>query len=102
MREIQLSVIKENINSVLNEIEKTHKISKLLKFTNPKISCGFQKTNDQKVIEALKAGHKFFGENRVQEAEKRWLRKIEKYKNLELRLIGPSKQTKLKQALETF
>ena len=102
MREIQLSVIKENINSTLNEIEKAHKISKFSNSPIPKLVAVSKKQNDQKVIEALKAGHKFFGENRVQEAEKRWLSKLEIYKNLELRLIGPLQTNKVKQALKLF
>ena len=61
-----------------------------------------KKQNDLRVIEALEAGHKYFGENRVQEAEQRWASKIKQYKNLQIRLIGPLQTNKVKQALNLF
>ena len=94
--------IKENIKIIKNQIEEAHKNSNFAKFPVPKLVAVSKKQNDTKVIEALEAGHKYFGENRVQEAEQRWASKIKQYKNLQIRLIGPLQTNKVKQALNLF
>ena len=94
--------VKENINIIQNQIEDVHKNSNFAKYPVPKLVAVSKKQNDTKVIEALEAGHKYFGENRVQEAEQRWTSKIQKYKNLQIRLIGPLQTNKVKQALNLF
>ena len=62
----------------------------------------FKKQDDYKIDEAIECGHKFFGENRVQEAFLRWHERIKIYKELELRLIGPLQTNKVKQSLDLF
>jgi PLP dependent protein len=94
--------IKENIKIIKNQIEEAHKNSNFAKFPVPKLVAVSKKQNDTKVIEALEAGQKYFGENRVQEAEQRWTSKIKQYKNLQIRLIGPLQTNKVKQALNLF
>lgn len=81
----------EKINLVLNQ----HKPAKLL------IVSKNQSTND--IIELLEQGYNYFGENRVQEANKKFTQEIrKKYSNLNLNLIGPLQSNKTKQALQTF
>ena len=94
--------IKENIDIIKTTIEDTHKNSNFAKCLPPKLVAVSKKQNEEKVIEALEAGHKYFGENRVQEAQQRWTLKIQQYKNLEIRLIGPLQTNKVKQALDLF
>jgi pyridoxal phosphate enzyme (YggS family) len=94
--------IKENINIIKNRIEEAHKNSNFAKFKVPTLVAVSKKQNDYKVIEALEAGQKYFGENRVQEAEQRWISKIKQYKNLQIRLIGPLQTNKVKLALNLF
>ena len=94
--------IKENIEIIKTTIEDTHKKSNFAKCLPPKLVAVSKKQNEKKVIEALEAGHKYFGENRVQEAQQRWALKIQQYKNLEIRLIGPLQTNKVKQALDLF
>ena len=94
--------IEENIEIIKCTIEDTHKNSNFAKYPIPKLVAVSKKQNEEKVIEALKAGQKYFGENRVQEAQKRWGFKIQQYKNLEVRLIGPLQTNKVKQALNLF
>ena len=94
--------IKENIEIIKSTIEDTHKNSNFAKCLLPKLVAVSKKQNEEKVIEALDAGHKYFGENRVQEAQQRWALKIQQYENLELRLIGPLQTNKVKQALNLF
>ena len=50
----------------------------------------------------LEAGHRLFGENRVQEAEGRWGPLRERYDGIELHLIGPLQTNKIKPALDLF
>ncbi len=61
------------------------------------------KTYDANVMrEALDAGQRVFGENRVQEAAGKWPELREEYSDIELHLIGPLQTNKVKQALEIF
>ena len=94
--------VKENIDIIKTTIEDTHKISNFAKCQLPKLVAVSKKQNEEKVIEAIKAGQKYFGENRVQEAQQRWALKIQQYNNLEIRLIGPLQTNKVKQALDLF
>lgn len=50
----------------------------------------------------LEAGHRVFGENRVQEASGKWPSLRASYPNLELHLIGPLQSNKTREAIETF
>lgn len=54
------------------------------------------------VAPLLEAGHRVFGENRVQEAMGKWPGLREKYPGLELHLIGPLQSNKAREAVETF
>lgn len=55
-----------------------------------------------KILPLLKIGHRFFGENRVQEALQKWpdLKKI--YPDVRLHLIGPLQTNKVRDALHLF
>ena len=97
-----MSKISENINLIREQIHKTHKNSFFAKLPVPKLVAVSKKQEDYKVIEALKMGQKYFGENRVQEAQLRWVSKLKNYENIELRLIGPLQTNKIKQALNLF
>lgn len=55
---------------------------------------------DARVEEVLKAGHRVFGENRVQEAAGKWPRFRESYDGIELHIIGPLQTNKARQAME--
>ncbi len=50
----------------------------------------------------LDAGHRVFGENRVQEAMGKWPALRERFPGIELHLIGPLQSNKTKEAVETF
>lgn len=55
-----------------------------------------------KIIPLLEAGHRFFGENRVQEALLKWPGLKKKYPDCRLHLIGPLQRNKIKDALNLF
>ena len=55
-----------------------------------------------RVLRALKAGHRTFGENRVQEAAAKWPALQAEYPDIELRLIGPLQSNKAGDAVALF
>jgi len=55
-----------------------------------------------KVREVLEAGHRVFGENRVQEAEEKFPALKSLYPDLELHLIGPLQTNKARDAVTLF
>lgn len=58
---------------------------------------------DQRIADMLKAGQRVFGENRVQEAQKRWGETFESHRaDLELRLVGPLQSNKAEDAARLF
>lgn len=54
------------------------------------------------IIPLLEAGHRWFGENRVQEATDKWPGLCLQYPDLRLHLIGPLQTNKVKQAIKLF
>ncbi len=52
-----------------------------------------------RVEAALQAGHRVFGENRVQEAKGKWPALRDRYPDLELHLIGPLQTNKVREAV---
>jgi uncharacterized pyridoxal phosphate-containing UPF0001 family protein len=61
------------------------------------------KTHDAEHIRpALAAGHRVFGENRVQEAQAKWPALKAEFPDVELHLIGPLQTNKVKEAVALF
>ena len=54
------------------------------------------------IVPVLEAGHRLFGENRVQEAKAKWPALRERYPGIELHLIGPLQSNKAREAVELF
>jgi pyridoxal phosphate enzyme (YggS family) len=54
------------------------------------------------ILPVLKAGHRIFGENRVQEAKVKWPALKAEFPDVELHLIGPLQSNKAKEAVELF
>lgn len=58
---------------------------------------------DERIEAMLAAGHKVYGENRVQEAQGRWGERFAaRRKDIELRLIGPLQSNKTEEAVRLF
>ena len=61
------------------------------------------KTHDTgRIVPALDAGQRVFGENRVQEAAEKWPALQESHADVELHLIGPLQTNKVKSAISLF
>jgi len=54
------------------------------------------------ILSAIKAGHRLFGENRVQEAQLKWPELRAAYSDLKLHLIGPLQTNKVRDAVALF
>ena len=57
---------------------------------------------DERIIAALEAGQRVFGENRVQEAQMRWADRRAQIEDLQLHLIGPLQTNKVDAAPKLF
>ena len=55
---------------------------------------------DERVEAVLQAGHRVFGENRVQEAQGKWPAFRDRYDGIELHLIGPLQTNKVRVAMD--
>ena len=54
------------------------------------------------ILPLLQAGHRVFGENRVQEAKGKWPELKAQFPDVKLHLIGPLQSNKAKEAVELF
>jgi PLP dependent protein len=54
------------------------------------------------ILPVLEAGHRLFGENRVQEAKGKWPALKAQFPDVKLHLIGPLQSNKAKEAVELF
>jgi pyridoxal phosphate enzyme (YggS family) len=56
----------------------------------------------ERILPVLEAGHRCFGENRVQEAKAKWPDLRARFGDVELHLIGPLQTNKVREALALF
>ena len=89
----------ENYQKVLNYIEH---ISVEKNKEKAKIIAISKNHPQSSVLQAIKAGVQAFGENKVQEAENKFLSLKRKFNQLELHLTGPLQTNKVKKALSLF
>ena len=92
--------VTQNLNSLKNKINEIIK-EKQLK-TNPQIIAVTKTFPLEKIAPLLESGHSHFGENKIQEAENKWSNVKEKYKNLQLHMLGKLQSNKAKKAVNLF
>lgn len=93
--------IKDNLNQVITQCEQAS-IASGRKPKDVQLIV-VSKTFDAEVImPTLVAGHRVFGENKVQEAGLKWPALKEKFSNVELHLIGPLQSNKTAEAVTIF
>jgi hypothetical protein len=92
--------VTQNLNSLKNKIKEIIK-EKQLK-SNPQIIAVSKTFPLEKIMPLLKIGHSHFGENKIQEAERKWSHVKEKYKNLQLHMLGKLQSNKAKKAVNLF
>ena len=89
----KLSLLKNKIKEIVDE--------KQLK-NDPKIIVVTKTFSLNKITPLLDSGHFHFGENKIQEAESKWLEAKKRYKNLQLHMIGKLQTNKAKKAIILF
>ena len=92
--QINLIEIKEKIKGKINELS----ISQY----NPKVIAVSKTFSEESILPLIDFGHSEFGENKVQEAQKKWLPLKRRYKNLKLHMLGKLQTNKVKHAVEIF
>ena len=89
----RFNIVKNKVKEILDR--------KQLK-TNTQIIAVSKTFPLDKIIPLLDSGHVHFGENKVQEAEEKWIDVKSKYKNLQLHMLGKLQTNKAKKAVILF
>tara|TARA_B100000686_G_scaffold313854_1_gene359500 strand:- start:1604 stop:2269 length:666 start_codon:yes stop_codon:yes gene_type:complete len=95
---MHISVTK--LNTVKNKVKEI--IYKKQLKTEPKIIAVTKTFPIDKINPLLESGHIHFGENKIQEAETKWLGIKDKYQNLQLHMLGKLQTNKAKKAVKLF
>jgi pyridoxal phosphate enzyme (YggS family) len=93
--------IPENLNTILTRIAAARKAA-FHPAPQTKLVAVSKTVEEAGVREALAAGQRLFGENRVQEAQGKFPALKKDYPDLELHLIGPLQTNKVKEAMALF
>ena len=93
--------IKDNLQQVFQQIADAEKAANRPLGSTQLIAVSKTFSADQ-IEPALLAGHRVFGENRVQESQQKWPGLKQKYPDTELHLIGPLQSNKAADAVELF
>ena len=89
----RLNLVKNNVKEIFDK--------KQLK-TIPQIIAVTKAFPLKEIIPLLESGHVHFGENKIQEAEGKWLNVRNQYKNLKLHMLGKLQSNKVKKAVQLF
>ena len=89
--------------NIINSFEKIKQDIKNNKVHNETKIVAVSKTfSKEQILPLVDYGHKHFGENKVQEAEKKWKELKESKNDLKLHMIGRLQSNKAKKAIELF
>jgi len=89
----KLALVKNKVNEIIRQ--------KQLK-TSPTIIVISKTFSLEKIKPLLDNGHVHFGENKIQEAESKWLEITNLNKNLQLHMVGKLQSNKAKKAVKLF
>ena len=89
----KLNRVKNKVNEIVNE--------KQLK-TYPKIIVVTKTFPLNKIMPLLENGHIHYAENKIQEAENKWIDIKNRYKDLQLHMVGQLQTNKAKKAVKLF
>ena len=101
MCKVHLSNIQANLESVGNKLEVASESAGRLAQDVSLIAVS-KSQQSEKILEALRAGHRIFGENRIQEAKNKWPNLRDQYPDVEIHLIGALQTNKVAQAIDIF
>ena len=89
----KLNRVKSKVNEIINK--------KQLK-TEPKIIVVTKTFPLNKIMPLLENGHLHYAENKIQEAENKWINIKNRYKDLQLHMVGKLQTNKAKKAVKLF
>ena len=90
----------ENLNRVKNKVNEI--INKKQLKTDPKIIVVTKTFPLNKIMSLLEYGHVHYAENKIQEAENKWIDIKNQYKDLRLHMVGKLQANKTKKAVKLF
>ena len=90
----------EKLNIVRSKIKEI--ISKKQLKADPNIIAITKTFSIDKIMPLIEFGHLHFGENKIQEAEDKWLTIKNQFKNLKLHMVGKLQSNKAKKAVKFF
>ena len=89
----KLTLVKIKVNEIIKQ--------KQLK-TNPTIIVVTKTFSLNQITPLIESGHIHFGENKIQEAESKWIGVKQKFSNLQLHMVGKLQTNKVKKAVKIF
>ena len=89
----QLNLVKNKVNDIISK--------KQLKI-DPKIIVVTKTFSLNKILPLIENGHIHYGENKIQEAENKWIDIKNRYKDLQLHMVGQLQTNKAKKAVKLF
>ena len=95
-----MHIFVQRLNSVKNKV-KDIVDKKQLKII-PQIVAVTKTFSLNEITPLLEMGHLHFGENKIQEAEEKWTGVKNKYKDLQLHMVGKLQSNKVKKAVKLF
>jgi hypothetical protein len=87
--------------SIQNEIQENIIQEKLTNY-KPNIIAVSKTFSINKILPLIQYGHEHFGENKVQEAQEKWLNIKNDFKNIKLHMVGKLQTNKVKFAVSIF
>ena len=90
----------QRLNFVKNKVKEVVDRKQLK--TTPQIIAVTKTVPLNKITPLLEIGHIHYGENKIQEAENKWIDTKNRYKNLQLHMIGKLQTNKAKKAVKLF
>ena len=95
-----MHTIVENLNRVKNKVNEI--VNKKQLKTDPKIIVVTKTFPLNKIMPLLEYGHVHYAENKIQEAENKWIDIKNRYKDLQLHMVGKLQTNKAKKAVKLF
>ena len=90
----------QRLKFVINKVKEV--VDKKQLKTTPQIIAVTKSFPLNKVTPLLEIGHIHYGENKIQEAESKWINLKKKYKNIQLHMLGKLQSNKAKKAVKLF
>ena len=94
------STVATNLTTIMQQVKTA--CTRSARRTSPRLVAVSKRQPDDRIAAALQAGHRIFGENRVQEAQQRWAMRRQMYQDLRLHLIGGLQTNKAAEAVALF